>query len=65
MLLLSDKQEVAMYDHSDELIWPNRVRWARQKLVDDGYLYSPKGHRRGYWKLTPEGIIKAANLHRP
>jgi len=32
--------------------WNNRVRWARQTLVDKGELHSP---RRGVWALTDKG----------
>ena len=37
------------------LRYPNQVAWARQYLVWEGYLASPK---RGLWMLTPAGQTK-------
>ena len=37
------------------LRYPNQVAWARQYLVWEGYLASPK---RGLWMLTPTGQTK-------
>lgn len=38
---------------SEGLAWPNRVQWARQKLVLEGYLYREP---RGIWRITPDGL---------
>ena len=35
-----------------EEVWSNRVRWARQRLVNDGDL---DGTRRGIWAITEQG----------
>src|SRR5207253_9314257 len=37
------------------LRFPNQVAWARQYLIWEGLLTSPK---RGLWMLTPAGISK-------
>lgn len=37
---------------SKGLAWPNRVQWARQELVLQGYLYREP---RGIWRITPDG----------
>jgi hypothetical protein len=39
--------------------WPNKVQWARQRLVEDGLLETVEEAGRGLWKLTSAGV-KAA-----
>jgi len=38
---------------SGMLTWPNRVQWARQLLVANGYLHRQP---RGTWRITPQGL---------
>ena len=40
-----------------ESAWNNLVQWARQDLVDEGYLYAYAPH--GVWRLTPNGVSHA------
>jgi hypothetical protein len=45
--------------------WANRVQFARQRLVEAGFLYKPNAHPsapRGQWMLTPRGISEARRL---
>jgi hypothetical protein len=44
---------------SREVVWKNRVRWAKQMLVQDKLVTT--GWKRGIWKLTVEGYKE---LHR-
>jgi 5-methylcytosine-specific restriction protein A len=46
-------------DGRNELVWNNRVQWARRKLNEYGYL-SPS--QRGLWKLSQEGVAKARTI---
>ncbi len=39
-------------DGEGRVFWERMVRWARQKLLDKGFLAS---NQRGIWELTPEG----------
>jgi hypothetical protein len=42
--------------------WPNKVQWARQRLVEDGLLHTVEQAGRGIWKLTPAGVKAAQKL---
>lgn len=44
--------------------WANRVQWARQHLVDDGFLERPYLSGRGRWKLTEAGLANIRQLKR-
>ncbi|MBO8161780.1 MAG: restriction endonuclease [Thermosipho sp. (in: Bacteria)] len=33
--------------------WTNRIQWVRQKLITEGYMYSPQ---HGVWAITQKGI---------
>ena len=39
-------------ERSSETFWENEVRWARQALVDDGYILPIDQSQRGVWKLA-------------
>ncbi len=39
--------------------WENRVQWTRQRLINEGEL---DGHIRGVWRLTDQGIRRAARI---
>lgn len=39
-------------ERSTEAFWENEVRWARQALVEDGYILPVNESKRGVWKLT-------------
>jgi restriction system protein len=41
--------------------WTNRIQWARQALVDNGEIDSP---RRGTWRITNKGRQRLANLNK-
>jgi hypothetical protein len=47
---------------TDEPIWNIEVRFARQLLVEQGYLFAQP---RGVWRLTNEGISYAQRLPKP
>jgi 5-methylcytosine-specific restriction enzyme A len=50
---LSPKErEKRTEDGQERLHWEKMVRWARQKLLDHGFLTSP---RRGVWQVTRDG----------
>jgi hypothetical protein len=42
--------------------WPNKVQWARLRLVEDGLLEPVEEAGRGVWKLTPAGVKAAQKL---
>ncbi|WP_062350144.1 restriction endonuclease [Bacillus kwashiorkori] len=35
--------------------WTNRIQWVRQKLIDNGDMYSPQ---RGIWAITEQGRLR-------
>jgi hypothetical protein len=39
--------------------WANLVRFARRRLVDDGYLFEPSRAGHGLWRLTDAGLARA------
>ena len=43
--------DLALTTHAGEPLFHNRVRWARQKLVERGCLLKAKG----VWTITPTG----------
>lgn len=45
-----------------ELRWRNKVRWARNTLVETGLLYTKEESGRGNWRLTEKGIDKAGKI---
>ncbi len=45
-----------------ENAWENRVRWARFRLVDQGYVVGVAHSKRGYWQLTDAGLDRAMRL---
>jgi hypothetical protein len=45
-----------------ENAWENRVRWARFRLVHQGYLVHGAGSKRGCWQLTDAGLNRAMRL---
>lgn len=51
-LSAEERDERTTGDGEGRVRWEKMVRWARQKLVDDGLLASP---RRGVWQVTTAG----------
>ena len=45
-----------------ENAWENRVRWARFRLVDQGYVVGTAHSKRGFWQLTGAGLNRAMRL---
>ena len=45
-------------ENSEENLWKNRVRWARQLLINKGFLSSIK---KGIWQITEEGEFALIN----
>ncbi len=45
-----------------ENAWENRVRWARFRLVHQGYVVDVARSKRGYWELTDAGLDRAMRL---
>ncbi|WP_425156200.1 winged helix-turn-helix domain-containing protein [Candidatus Binatus sp.] len=39
--------------------WKNYVQWARQRLINHGFL---DGSTRGIWRLSPAGVNLASNV---
>jgi restriction endonuclease Mrr len=39
--------------------WKNRVQWARQRLINHGFL---DGSTRGIWRLSPAGMNRASRV---
>ncbi|HUU09133.1 MAG TPA: winged helix-turn-helix domain-containing protein [Phycisphaerae bacterium] len=57
---LTDAQRtVQRPDGRAESFWHNRVQWARQRLINQGYM---ERRRHGWWGLTPAGELRAARI---
>lgn len=59
-LTLADRQ--IRHPRSGALIWSNRVRWARQHLVNKGEI---DASIRGIWKITDKGRSRIGAIPRP
>lgn len=46
-------------DGYSEARWHNRVQWARQRLINHGYL---DGSQHGIWRLTAAGLQRAERV---
>jgi restriction endonuclease Mrr len=55
-LKISSAQRQAKMQNSSELAWNNRVRFARRRLANQGFIDKS---RRGYWGLTEMGRAAA------
>lgn len=56
-LSLSEQDRAELLPSGAQAIYKNRAGWAHDRLKRAGYSASP---RRGFWKLTPEGLAFAA-----
>jgi len=58
--VLKDVDYQPLSSNSNMLRWYNAAQWARQRLVDQGYL--KKKSKRGTWELTARGRRQAESL---
>ncbi len=58
MLAISEPDRQELLPSGTQPVYKNRAGWAHDRLKRAGLSSSP---RRGYWKLTPDGIAYAAN----
>ena len=58
--VLKDVDYQPLSSNSNMLRWYNAAQWARQRLVDQGYL--KKKSKRGTWELTTKGRRRAEKL---
>lgn len=49
---LTQEDKLRRYAKTGAAVWPNRIRWARKQLVDEGFLYPEPV---GVWRITPRG----------
>lgn len=56
-LSLSEQDRADLLPSGAQAIYKNRAGWAHDRLKRAGYSTSP---RRGFWKLTPQGLAFAA-----
>lgn len=45
-----------------QIKYANNVCWARQMMVNNGWILTPGQSKRGFWQLSPAGIVKAKEI---
>ena len=59
---LSDADKDELVPSGSQAVYKNRAGWAHDRLKRAGYSSSP---RRGYWRITPEGLAFASSHPAP